>query len=74
MINPEISSGLPLPDVHRYPPPGSRPELQATAATKGMSKESFKQSHEVLRAFPNQRLTLLRTLCVLAKCVIILAD
>ncbi|KZT10624.1 NADH dehydrogenase 21 kDa subunit [Laetiporus sulphureus 93-53] len=34
VINPEISSGLPLPGVFRYPPPGSRPEVYATPATK----------------------------------------
>ncbi|KAF8320671.1 21 kDa subunit of NADH dehydrogenase [Clavulina sp. PMI_390] len=34
VINPEISSGLPLPDVHRFPPPASRPEVYATPATK----------------------------------------
>lgn len=35
VINPDISSGLPLPDVNRYPQPGSRPEKYATPATKG---------------------------------------
>jgi len=34
VINPEISSGLPLSDVHRYPQPASRPELAATPATQ----------------------------------------
>ncbi|KAG8804533.1 hypothetical protein FRC17_005941 [Serendipita sp. 399] len=34
VVNPEISSGLPLPDKHRYPQPGSRPELYSTPATK----------------------------------------
>jgi len=34
VVNPEISSGLPLPDVNRFPPPASRPEIYATAATK----------------------------------------
>ncbi|ORX36027.1 hypothetical protein BD324DRAFT_629902 [Kockovaella imperatae] len=32
-INPQISTGLPLPTQHRYPPPGSRPERYATPAT-----------------------------------------
>lgn len=36
VINPDISSGLPLPDVNRYPQPGSRPEKYATPATKGL--------------------------------------
>ncbi|KAF9519211.1 hypothetical protein BS47DRAFT_1337437 [Hydnum rufescens UP504] len=31
VINPEISSGLPLPDVNRYPQPASRPELRGDA-------------------------------------------
>ena len=35
VINPEISSGLPLPSVNRYPQPASRPEKYSTPATKG---------------------------------------
>ena len=35
VVNPEISTGLPLPNHHRYPPPGSRPEKYSTPATKG---------------------------------------
>ncbi|KAI0645539.1 21 kDa subunit of NADH dehydrogenase [Trametes meyenii] len=34
VINPEISSGLPLPDHNRYPQPASRPEKYSTPATK----------------------------------------
>lgn len=34
VVNPEISSGLPLPDNHRYPQPGSRTERYATPATQ----------------------------------------
>ncbi|TFK54325.1 21 kDa subunit of NADH dehydrogenase [Heliocybe sulcata] len=34
VVNPEISSGLPLPNLNRYPQPGSRPEKYATPATK----------------------------------------
>jgi len=34
VVNPEISSGLPLPSVNRMPPPGSRPEVYATPATR----------------------------------------
>lgn len=37
VVNPEISSGLPLPTMNRNPPPGSRPEKYATPATKGAS-------------------------------------
>lgn len=33
-VNPEISSGLPLPDLNRRPPPASRPERYATPATR----------------------------------------
>jgi len=33
VVNPEISSGLPLPALNRFPPPGSRPERYATPAT-----------------------------------------
>jgi hypothetical protein len=35
VINPEISTGLPLPNQNRYPQPGSRPERYSTPATKG---------------------------------------
>lgn len=35
VVNPEISSGLPLQGVNRFPPPGSRPEKYSTPATKG---------------------------------------
>ena len=35
-INPEISSGLPLQGVNRFPPPASRPERYSTPATKGL--------------------------------------
>ncbi|KAF8608966.1 NADH dehydrogenase 21 kDa subunit [Ceratobasidium sp. AG-I] len=34
VVNPEISTGLPLPTAHRWPQPASRPELYATPATK----------------------------------------
>ncbi|KIM30435.1 hypothetical protein M408DRAFT_328033 [Serendipita vermifera MAFF 305830] len=33
VVNPEISSGLPLADVHRRPQPGSRPERYSTPST-----------------------------------------
>ena len=35
VVNPEISSGLPIPSLNRYPQPGSRPEKYSTPATKG---------------------------------------
>ncbi|KAH8083784.1 21 kDa subunit of NADH dehydrogenase [Cristinia sonorae] len=34
VVNPEISSGLPIQGINRYPPPGSRPERYSTPATK----------------------------------------
>ncbi|KAF8491259.1 NADH dehydrogenase [Gautieria morchelliformis] len=34
VVNPEISSGVPIATRNRYPQPGSRPELYATPATK----------------------------------------
>ncbi|KAF9024814.1 hypothetical protein BDZ89DRAFT_1040878 [Hymenopellis radicata] len=39
VVNPEISSGLPLAELNRYPPPGSRPEIYSTPATKGASRK-----------------------------------
>jgi len=33
-VNPELSSGLPIPALNRYPQPASRPERYATPATK----------------------------------------
>ena len=33
-VNPEISSGLPIPEMNRNPAPASRPELYATPATE----------------------------------------
>lgn len=36
VVDPEISSGLPLQGVHRWPPPGSRSERYCTPATKGV--------------------------------------
>ena len=35
VVNPEISSGLPIQGVNRWPPPASRPERYNTPATKG---------------------------------------
>lgn len=37
VVNPEISSGLPMASVNRNPQPGSRPELYSTPASKGLS-------------------------------------
>ena len=35
VVNPEISSGIPLAGVNRWPQPGSRPEKYSSPATKG---------------------------------------
>ncbi|KAF8906560.1 NADH dehydrogenase [Gymnopilus junonius] len=40
-VNPEISSGLPLPNANRFPPPASRPERYSTPATKGPLTSRF---------------------------------
>ena len=35
VVNPEISSGLPIASINRYPQPASRPEKYTSPATKG---------------------------------------
>ncbi|KAJ7647344.1 21 kDa subunit of NADH dehydrogenase [Roridomyces roridus] len=52
-VNPEISSGLPLPSIHRFPPPGSRPEKYSTPATKAsdIAQNSY-WKRDVRRAYP----------------------
>ncbi|KAI0821622.1 NADH dehydrogenase 21 kDa subunit [Trametes gibbosa] len=53
VVNPEISSGLPLPAVNRYPPPGSRPEKYSTPATKASDPaQNPYWKRDVRRAFP----------------------
>ncbi|KAI0341923.1 21 kDa subunit of NADH dehydrogenase [Trametopsis cervina] len=53
VINPEISSGLPLQGVHRYPPPASRPERYATPATKASDPaQNPYWKRDVRRAYP----------------------
>ncbi|KAB5590760.1 NADH ubiquinone oxidoreductase [Ceratobasidium theobromae] len=34
VVNPEISSGIPIATLNRYPQPASRPEIYSTPATK----------------------------------------
>lgn len=36
VVNPELSSGLPIPTMNRYPQPASRPERYSSPATKGV--------------------------------------
>ncbi|KAG8936789.1 hypothetical protein FRC03_007599 [Tulasnella sp. 419] len=53
VVNPEISTGLPLPDVHRYPQPGSRPEKYATPATMASDPaQNPYHKRDVRRAYP----------------------
>ncbi|KAI0745697.1 21 kDa subunit of NADH dehydrogenase [Earliella scabrosa] len=52
-VNPEISSGLPIAGVHRYPPPGSRPEKYSTPATKASDPaQNPYWKRDVRRAYP----------------------
>ncbi|KAK4689728.1 hypothetical protein P7C73_g371, partial [Tremellales sp. Uapishka_1] len=53
VVNPEISSGLPMPAQNRYPPPGSRPEPYATPATAA-SDPAFNPywKRDTRRAYP----------------------
>ncbi|EKM54264.1 uncharacterized protein PHACADRAFT_97480 [Phanerochaete carnosa HHB-10118-sp] len=53
VINPEISSGLPIQGVHRYPPPASRPEKYSTPATKASDPaQNPYWKRDVRRAYP----------------------
>ncbi|KAF8993670.1 NUZM, NADH-ubiquinone oxidoreductase 21.3 kDa subunit [Cyathus striatus] len=53
VVNPEISSGLPLPNAHRYPPPASRPEKYSTPATKASDPaQNPYWKRDVRRAYP----------------------
>ncbi|TFY70894.1 hypothetical protein EVG20_g2125 [Dentipellis fragilis] len=53
VVNPEISSGLPLQAVNRQPPPGSRPEKYATPATKASDPaQNPYWKRDVRRAYP----------------------
>jgi len=53
VVNPEISSGLPLAALNRYPQPGSRPEPYATPATKASDPaQNPYWKRDVRRAYP----------------------
>ncbi|KIP11616.1 hypothetical protein PHLGIDRAFT_27843 [Phlebiopsis gigantea 11061_1 CR5-6] len=53
VVNPEISSGLPIQGVHRYPPPASRPEKYSTPATKASDPaQNPYWKRDVRRAYP----------------------
>ncbi|KIY64155.1 NADH dehydrogenase 21 kDa subunit [Cylindrobasidium torrendii FP15055 ss-10] len=53
VVNPEISSGLPLSEMFRYPPPASRPEKYSTPATKASDiAENPYWKRDVRRNYP----------------------
>ncbi|KAI9572207.1 NUZM, NADH-ubiquinone oxidoreductase 21.3 kDa subunit [Boletus coccyginus] len=53
VVNPEISSGLPIPELNRYPQPGSRPEKYSTSATKASDPaQNPYWKRDVRRAYP----------------------
>ncbi|KAF8200843.1 NUZM, NADH-ubiquinone oxidoreductase 21.3 kDa subunit [Pholiota molesta] len=53
VVNPEISSGLPLPSLNRYPTPASRPEKYSTPATKASDPaQNPYWKRDVRRAYP----------------------
>ncbi|KAL0956590.1 hypothetical protein HGRIS_002728 [Hohenbuehelia grisea] len=52
-VNSEISSGLPIASVNRYPQPGSRPEKYSTPATKASDPaQNPYWKRDVRRAYP----------------------
>ncbi|KAK7057199.1 NUZM, NADH-ubiquinone oxidoreductase 21.3 kDa subunit [Favolaschia claudopus] len=52
-VNSEISTGLPLPAVNRFPPPASRPEKYSTPATKASDPaQNPYWKRDVRRAYP----------------------
>ncbi|KIJ67721.1 hypothetical protein HYDPIDRAFT_173518 [Hydnomerulius pinastri MD-312] len=53
VVNPEISSGLPIANLNRYPQPASRPEPYATPATKASDPaQNPYWKRDVRRAYP----------------------
>ncbi|KAF9478607.1 21 kDa subunit of NADH dehydrogenase [Pholiota conissans] len=53
VVNPEISSGLPLASLNRYPTPASRPEKYSTPATKASDPaQNPYWKRDVRRAYP----------------------
>ncbi|KAF8070170.1 21 kDa subunit of NADH dehydrogenase [Lyophyllum atratum] len=53
VVNPEISSGLPIQSLHRRPPPASRPEKYSTPATKASDPaQNPYWKRDVRRAYP----------------------
>ncbi|KAI0661335.1 NADH dehydrogenase [Cubamyces menziesii] len=53
VVNPEISSGLPIANMNRYPQPASRPEKYSTPATKASDPaQNPYWKRDVRRAYP----------------------
>ncbi|OJA20489.1 hypothetical protein AZE42_01987 [Rhizopogon vesiculosus] len=53
VVNPEISSGIPLAGVNRWPQPGSRPEKYSSPATKASDPaQNPYWKRDVRRAYP----------------------
>ncbi|KAG6810977.1 hypothetical protein H0H92_009560 [Tricholoma furcatifolium] len=53
VVNPEISSGLPIASINRRPQPGSRPEKYSTPATKASDPaQNPYWKRDVRRAYP----------------------
>ncbi|KAL6310453.1 21 kDa subunit of NADH dehydrogenase [Sparassis latifolia] len=53
VVNPEISSGIPVVSLNRYPQPGSRPEEYSTPATKASDPaQNPYWKRDVRRAYP----------------------
>ncbi|KAK0454829.1 NUZM, NADH-ubiquinone oxidoreductase 21.3 kDa subunit [Armillaria borealis] len=53
VVNPEISTGLPLSELNRYPPPASRPEKYSSPATRASDiAENPYWKRDVRRAYP----------------------
>ncbi|WFD22129.1 hypothetical protein MEQU1_000791 [Malassezia equina] len=50
-LNPEISSGLPLPLLNRYPQPASRPEKPATVPSKDVAQNLY-HNRDFRRKYP----------------------
>ncbi|OBZ68179.1 NADH-ubiquinone oxidoreductase 21 subunit [Grifola frondosa] len=53
VVDPDISSGLPIAGINRFPPPGSRPERYCTPATKASDPaQNPYWKRDVRRAYP----------------------
>ncbi|KAI6121584.1 NUZM, NADH-ubiquinone oxidoreductase 21.3 kDa subunit [Pisolithus sp. B1] len=53
VVNPEISTGIPIAGINRYPPPGSRPEEYSTPASKASDPaQNPYWKRDMRRAYP----------------------